>query len=164
VESTQATAGTWATSPSKVQLIGPGVKRPGDTVQEITNLAGSASTSSGTFVALSGVNATLSVQSAANLVAVKASGQTNSTISGGSSHSVGSRLSRGTTNNTNLFGNSSSFVLGGTSWTSDGFPFECFGYDLPNAVGGITYSLQGNQSATSTSWPSTQINAREIQI
>src|SRR5882672_2841636 len=32
VESTQATAGTWVAPPSKVQLFGPGVKRPGEIV------------------------------------------------------------------------------------------------------------------------------------
>jgi len=33
VESTQATAGTWVTSPSKVQVMGPGIKRTGDIVK-----------------------------------------------------------------------------------------------------------------------------------
>jgi len=33
VESTQAIAGIWATTPSKVQLFGPGIRKPGDVVQ-----------------------------------------------------------------------------------------------------------------------------------
>src|SRR6266404_1209280 len=167
VESTQTTAGTWATSPTKVQLFGPGVKRSGDTVQEVTNLTGSnASTSSATFVALTGANATINIQSAVNLIMAKASGQTNTTISGGASNSATSKLSRGTTNNTNLFGNSSGSGVGGTTWTSDTFLFECFGYDLPNTVGGVTYSLQGAQSGgTSTSWlASIQLSAKEIFV
>src|SRR6266481_3720860 len=52
VESTQATAGTWATSPSKVQLFGPGVKRPGDVVQK----SYSTTTTSGTTTSTSYAN------------------------------------------------------------------------------------------------------------
>jgi hypothetical protein len=37
VESTQATAGTWATSPSKVQMYYPGIPKPGDRVQRQIN-------------------------------------------------------------------------------------------------------------------------------
>lgn len=46
VESTQATAGTWATTPSKVQLWTPAMKLPGDLVQ--VSHSGSATFSTGT--------------------------------------------------------------------------------------------------------------------
>src|SRR3974390_3048867 len=46
VETTEATAGTYATAPSKVQLFGPGVKKPGDVVQEsfVTTTTGGTTT------------------------------------------------------------------------------------------------------------------------
>lgn len=44
IESVQATAGTWATTPSKVQLMGPGVKRTGDRVQMPRNSTGAVAT------------------------------------------------------------------------------------------------------------------------
>jgi hypothetical protein len=46
VESTQATAGTWASTPSKIQLFGPGQKKPEDRVKIIyTSGTGSVSIS-----------------------------------------------------------------------------------------------------------------------
>lgn len=43
-ESTQATAGTWASAPSKVQVMGPGVMRTGDVVQTIRTATGAVAT------------------------------------------------------------------------------------------------------------------------
>lgn len=44
LESTQATAGTWATSPSKVQMMLPGVKLPGELVQRRMNFDNTVAT------------------------------------------------------------------------------------------------------------------------
>ena len=44
VEHTQATAGTYATTPSKVQLWQPGMKLPGDVVQTVRNATGAVAT------------------------------------------------------------------------------------------------------------------------
>jgi hypothetical protein len=107
VESTQSTAGTWATSPSKVQMFGPGVKRPGDTVQEVANfVSATASTTSATFVALTGENVSIIPQSAANVIRVEASGSLNLPTNGSGNTAINGsvQLSRGTTANTNLFG------------------------------------------------------------
>lgn len=43
-EATEATAGTWATAASKIQLMGPGVKRTGDRVQTQRNTTGAVAT------------------------------------------------------------------------------------------------------------------------
>jgi hypothetical protein len=48
VESTQATAGTWATTPSKIQLLGPGVKRTADRLQ--TQVLADGAVATGTTV------------------------------------------------------------------------------------------------------------------
>ena len=44
IESTQATAGTWATTPSKAQLWTPGMKLPGDVVQTVLTQSGAVAT------------------------------------------------------------------------------------------------------------------------
>jgi hypothetical protein len=71
LEVTEATAGTWATAPSKIQLFGPGVKKPGDVIQTVfASNATPASTSSNspqTFLSQA-----LTPTSAANLIRVDA--------------------------------------------------------------------------------------------
>lgn len=44
IESTQAAAGTWATSPSVVQAMGPGVHKPGDVIQTVGNAPAASNT------------------------------------------------------------------------------------------------------------------------
>jgi hypothetical protein len=44
IESTQAAAGTWATAPSVIQGMGPGVHKPGDVVQVVRNSDGAVNT------------------------------------------------------------------------------------------------------------------------
>lgn len=76
VESTQGTAGSWVTPPTTIQLFGPGIKKPGETVKTLYNLATtSGSAGSVTFVAFtSGQSQAITPASAANLVKVYASG------------------------------------------------------------------------------------------
>lgn len=45
-EATEATAGTWATAASKIQLMGPGVKRTGDLIQQAYSETGAVATGS----------------------------------------------------------------------------------------------------------------------
>jgi hypothetical protein len=78
VESTQAIAGTWATSPSRVQLFGPGVKRPGEILQTVQMTTGSnTSTSSTTFVSTV-VTLAITPTSAANPVMITSVGTLDS--------------------------------------------------------------------------------------
>jgi hypothetical protein len=44
IESTQAAAGTWATAPSVIQGMGPGVHKPGDVVQQAATFVGTFTT------------------------------------------------------------------------------------------------------------------------
>jgi hypothetical protein len=44
IENTQATAGTWATAPSVIQTMGPGVRKPGEVVQVVENYTGAVAT------------------------------------------------------------------------------------------------------------------------
>jgi hypothetical protein len=165
VESTQATAGTWASAPTKIALFGPGVKRPGDVVQEVsTTVAGPATTGSASFVALSGMNVAIPLASAANLIRAEAYGSLNnsSVASLGTTSNV--RLSRGMTANTNLFGNGSQAGSSATATIILGTG-ALTGYDLPNVSGSVTYAVQGSISNGGTlNFNTVQISAREIQI
>lgn len=44
IESTQATAGTWATTPSVIQTMAPGVSKPGEVIQDVYNFTGTSAT------------------------------------------------------------------------------------------------------------------------
>jgi hypothetical protein len=164
VESTQPTAGAWTVSPTKVQLFGPGIKRPGDTVQEASALfAGPASTSSTTFVPLA--TTSLTALAAADVIRVESFGQIGQNTNGAGAATVNLKLSRGNVANTNLFGPNNQ--LGNTIANSaSSGNLALVGYDLPNTAGSVTYAVQGNVSVgTATlSFSNGQFVLREIFI
>lgn len=164
VESTQPTAGNWSVSPTKVQLFGPGIKRPGDTVQEVSALfAGPALTSSTTFVPLA--TTSLTALAAADVIRVEAFGQIGQNTNGVGAATVNLKLSRGNVANTNLFGPNNQ--LGNTIANSaSSGNLAVVGYDLPNTAGSVTYAVQGNVSVgTATlSFSNGQFVLREIFI
>jgi hypothetical protein len=163
VESTQATAGTWATSPSKVQLFGPGVKRPGDIVNTAyftQNVLDNFSST--TFVALSGMTVSLPMSVACNVAWVDSCGMVNVANSTGASL----LLSRGTANNTNMIG--AQVTITNAQGSPQVYGSSVAAYDLPNVSGSVSYALQGKSSSgTTCTWGSSgfvAISAREIQI
>src|SRR6266446_873143 len=163
VESTQATAGTWATSPSKVQLFGPGVKRPGDIVNTAyftQNVLDNFSSTS--FVALSGMAVNLQMSAACNLAWIDSFGMVNIANSTGANL----QLSRGATNNTNMIGAQATST--NAQGSSQIYAMSVNAYDLPNASGSVSYALQGKSSSGATcTWGSSgfvTISARELQI
>jgi hypothetical protein len=169
VESTQATAGTWATSPSKVQLFGPGVKRPGDTVQEITsgNINAAATTTSTTYVALSGQNVTMSVQSAANVIRAEAFVTQAVPPATNQTFSPFMRMSRGAVANTNLIGseNTAQVSINNAVTLQVNLVGSMLAYDFPNTTGNVTYAVQGKINAgTLTVNAGSLLATREIQI
>ena len=153
VESTQTTAGTWAAAPSKVQLFGPGVKKPGDVVQEITSVVTSGSTISGsTFAALSGQTVTISPQSPANLVRVEANGSLTGPAATGTGQTTTAtvQLSTGTVANTGLLGaavtNQMSLFGAGASQGGLVTPAYLAAYSFPNTTSATTFAVQGRAS------------------
>ncbi len=136
VESTQTTAGIWASAPSKVVLFGPGVKRPGETVQTMsTAIATASTTTSATFVALSTDQISITPRSAANLIKAGAVGNLSNT----GIETMEVAMSRGTTANTNLFGGHGQFTAGANGF----FGFvQPWGFDCPNTTGSQTYAVQ----------------------
>jgi hypothetical protein len=174
VESTQPTAGAWTVTPSKIQLFGPGIRKPGDTVQEVTNFVTSGdTTNSATYVALTNNRIAITPISPCNVVRAEAAGQLqapNSTAAGQTT-STNVQLSNGTTNNSGLFGSAGTTSLGlsgaGASQSSVVNPSYIFGYNFPNTISQVTYSVQGRSSGGTTTMNyggSTMMAAREIQI
>jgi hypothetical protein len=169
VEFTQPTAGTWSVAPSKVQLYGPAVKRPGDVVQEQTSvIATQDTTTSTTFVALTNNRISITPNSAANLIRVESYGLAALPNPGTGTATGNLQLSRGATANTNLFG-----VFGQTTLATAGsasgvtiVTIPLAGVDTPNTVGSTTYSVQAkiNTGTTFAYGGSTYMAAREIQI
>jgi hypothetical protein len=175
VESNQPVAGVWTVAPSKIQLFGPGIRKPGDVIQDINAAIGASdSTSSTTFVAGTNNRITLSVQGAPNVIRVEASGTMASTAQSVATTPGGSiaQLSRGTTANSGLFGSKLQELIDIVSGSGNptGFinaPALLLGYDIPGA-GSVTYAVQlavtGATTATFGNAGQSVISAREIQV
>ncbi len=160
VESTQTVAGTWAASPTRIQMFGPGVKKPGDIVQTQTVLSTTqGSSASATYVALSGPTLSITPTNAANLVDVCCYGTGNSN----GTNVCGLQLLRGAT----AIGNQTASALTNGAYQT----MIVTAYDLPNSTSSVTYSLQGKNSSggasnfffTATGYPAL-FRAQEIQI
>lgn len=133
------TAGTWTTSNLlRIQAIGKGVPLPGATVQRLMPAAGGAdfSTTSATYVYATSNTVSITPTSAANVIAVTMAGGAQSNAAG---RSANIRLSRGTTANTNMFGNPCSYYSSAGDMV--GSPL-CIGSDKPNTTSATTYAVQ----------------------
>jgi len=69
-----ATAGTWGSAPTKAQLFGPGIKLPGDIVQTVQGTTTTSFVSSSTSYVDSGIQASITLSSAANINKIRAGG------------------------------------------------------------------------------------------
>ena len=131
-----ATAGTYASAPSKLQLFGPGIKTPGAIVQtKYAATTADFTTSSATYVS-SGNTISITPTSAINAVRVTA-GATASCVA--VSRAIRTQLSRGTTANTNMIG-AESQVFGSASINDVG----CFNValDRPQTASAVSYAIQ----------------------
>jgi len=156
VEVTTPTAGNWAVAPSWVQLWSGSNRKPGDIVQEQSSpLAGAPTTTSATYVALSGELVPIVPQSAANIIRVEAAGSSGVGVAATSSV----RLSRGNVANTNLIGSEAIQLAGAAAQA----PFSLIGYDMPGVISTVNYFVQGKTSAgTLTVNTNAQMVAKEI--
>lgn len=142
------TAGTYATGPNFIQTFGPGIRKPGETVQIASATSTSAATfTSTTYVTMTG-GFTLSITpvSAANPIRVEAF---SSMLQSGTA-STKVQLSRGTTAATNLFG-----AVGQVAASGGGNgPIALVGFDIPNTTSAQLYAIQGKTSAATITSPS----------
>jgi hypothetical protein len=168
VEALQTTAGTWAANPTKVQLFGPGVKKPGDVVQEKGTVVSSAdTTSSATFVALTNNQISVTPQSAPNLLRLETIGTSSiPDHASGVVVTANVQLSRGVVAATGLFGMTGKLVVSSTTASTGPIASvaSIVGYDIPGAA--ATYAVQANITGgfTLTYGGNTYIGVKEIQI
>jgi hypothetical protein len=157
-----AAAGTWTTTNViRNQLFGPGIKKPGDLVQSAytTTTALNTTTASTTYV--SKANTTITPTSAANLLKA-----TWSAIIIAPSNDAGLlSLSRGTTNNTGIFGAVAESAATGTA-TIGVSTGTIWGYDWPNSAALYTLGLQlkSGSGGTVTLGNGQQSSAEIIEI
>ncbi len=71
----QATAGTWVTAPDRIQSFGPGIKKPGDTVQTVYVTTTSTSTVANATPVATALNGSITPTSSINFVKVDAVGR-----------------------------------------------------------------------------------------
>jgi hypothetical protein len=160
VEISEATAGTWATGPTFVQLFGPGIKKPGDVIQTVRPLPISTQTTLGTTQTQTGITASITPSSAANVIEVSS----NVNVTGGAGANAIVQLSRGTT--PTLFGVAGSFTCAGQTC-----PTPVDGVDVPNTTSATAYYVFGKSAGTNvivndvanTYAPTSTIILREIQ-
>jgi hypothetical protein len=69
-----ATAGSWASACTTLQLFGPGIKRPGEIVQKIAFTTSTPTTGAGTGFVASAVSQAITPTSSPNLVNIRATG------------------------------------------------------------------------------------------
>lgn len=131
VEIQEATAGTWVTGPTAVQLFGPGIKKPGDVVQEKWVTNASTTAISGTLVTTVPV-AAVTPTSAANPVYVQECYSYTTLGAGGITNA---KLGRNSS--ANLFGSSSAGTTPGGASNGGG----CLsGLDFPNTASSVNYN------------------------
>ncbi len=152
----QTVAGAWASSCTGLHIFGPGVVKPGGTMQTV--YAQGAGASNSTNVAAIALAApAISLSSAVNLVQVIASGQIN-----GTNATAGvSQLFRGSTG---LGVGALNASFAGSAGTIN-VPFGMNALDAPGVSSSLTYSLKFSSSnnSTSVSVSNPTIQVTEIQ-
>ena len=76
IEISETVAGTWATGPTFVQLLGPGIKKPGDIVQNLIVTCTTGATANSTTKVATCLSAAITPTSGANPMLIFSSGQT----------------------------------------------------------------------------------------
>jgi hypothetical protein len=141
------TAGTWNAAPTKIQLFGPSIKKPGDIIQTAYNTTTSSTTVNSTNIQTS-LAVSIVPTSTVNLIRVNANFSANMTTS---PTSTSFRLSRGA--GPTYFGTALLYTM--TGGTSVGTPGSLFGIDTPLTTSLTTYYVFGTTSSGSTTFNNT---------
>jgi hypothetical protein len=157
-----ATVGTYNIVPTKVQLFGSGMKKPGDLVQTALNLTTTVgSTTSATLAALSsGQSQAITPTSACNLIRLAATGCCSV---GNLVVNFGLQIARGST----LIGQP---VEAGNQVTQNYFGAIAIPtvYDLPASTSAVTYNIYGKTGGSTLSYPisgyGASLEVQEIQL
>jgi hypothetical protein len=147
-------AGAWSGSPdTNVQVFGPGIKKPGDVVQEIFAQTNSSVSTGATTVA-SNVTASIALSSAINLIDVDITAAANAA----SGANITGEVRRGTLTNVSQqvnLGTAGAVAVNGM------FAFDVL--DAPGVVTSTPYTLYFNSSTGTSSIPGGHARLREIQ-
>lgn len=141
-----AIAGTYASGPNFIQLFGPGIARPGQSVQLLTNSTTTAVSFNQTSIGVlsGGLTQAITPTSAANPIKVFGTGTLGFSASG---YSAQVQLSRGST------GIGESNGAAGTG-SNAGTCITLRTLDLPNTISSTTYQFQTRNNASNTTyWP-----------
>ena len=130
------TAGTYSRVPDTVQVFGPGIYKPGESIQHYQTTGTNGTITASTSFVTTGIAITPTVVSAANIMEIEWSGGMAAS-SASTTNLV--QLARGTINNTNLIG-SVPMVFGASSGVQATGVTRVL--DKPNVAGGQSYSLQ----------------------
>src|ERR1043166_1596901 len=134
-----ATAGTWASTPTSIQLFGPGVHKPGETVQVVYFTTATQSSTTSTSVGASAVSASITPTNAANLVAFNASANTGVDNSGNSTQPQMFRGSVAVGQNQQTISTTGSVIRCGASFC---------GLDAPGSTSAQTYAIKFNSNTS----------------
>lgn len=129
------TAGTWASSCTTLQVFGPGIKKPGDTVQRAIGQNLGPTSNSTTTEAVTAVTATITPTSTVNLIGINANAVlTNNTNSIASSSRVRRTNATGT-----IVGNQKTVTTTATGVATSGVSWSLL--DAPATVSAQVYVL-----------------------
>lgn len=146
IEIQEATAGTWATGPTYTQLFGPGIKKPGDIVQEVNfSTTSSVTITDTTTPTQTNIKGSITPTSAANMIEVDVWTSTEC-LSAAAACLLELARSNATTSPSNVFGSPSYQFL--NSNAPLGGPNNVTGNDLPNTTNSTTYSLYGFETSS----------------
>jgi hypothetical protein len=134
-----ATVGAWASSCTTLQVFGPGIKKPGDTVQEVAPAAITTTTSLQNTFTQTAITASITPSSAVNLIEVEA--DVPFSLNANSVCSI--ELSRGA--GPTVFGSTGS--IGGGAVSLGGSMFRVSGFDAPGVATSTSYFVYGLASS-----------------
>lgn len=144
-EATEATAGTWASAPTRIKLFGPGMKKPGDVVQTVYAANGTELDSSSSTYASTSLTATITPTSAVNPVLYQVAGG-NIRNTGTGVNAAFAQVFRGST------GIGAAVSNGGGSTTIT--PVAMSGLDSPGVATATVYvvKLKNSDNSTPVNW------------
>jgi hypothetical protein len=149
LEATETTAGTWATAPSKIQIFGPGVKKPGDVVQNVAFSTASSASWSATSLVGSNLSGSITPTSTINPIRVKLVAGISASANSGGNEVIGTQVYRGISGTFNGIGQlyNTGFLSPGAGSTLDGI-VTAMPTDLPGTTSLVTYTLYFNTGAS----------------
>ena len=145
-----ATAGTYASSPTTVQLMGPGIKRPGDVIQRVlTSSSSTVTVTAATTLTTTNVTANITPSATPNLIRTATSGTLVVVGTAVADITTTAQIYRGSTAIGKL---ALGGVVDGTPLAStDNLPIALEWLDGPASVSAQTYAVKIQNSATTAS-------------